>query len=70
MLSVEGYIAVDIFRGSYNGDRFKSFVFYYILLKMNLWLLPRSVFIVDNYNMYNEEVISARWDDFFCESWR
>jgi transposase len=55
-LSQDGYIAVDMFQGSYNGDRFKSFVSCHVLPKMNPWPLPRSVIIVDNASTHNHEV--------------
>jgi len=52
-LSIDGYIAIDIFEGSYNKERFNSFVANHVLPKMNSESLSRSVLVIDNTNSYN-----------------
>jgi transposase len=56
-LSKDGYIAVDMFQGSYNAERFESFVACHVLPRMNPWPLPRSVLVVDNVSTHRPEVI-------------
>jgi transposase len=64
-LSVEGYLAVDVFQGSFTGERFKSFVSCHVLPRMNPWPLPQSVMICDNASCHDREVRSRPlgWDD-------
>ena len=58
-LSVEGYIAIDMFQGSYTGERFKSFISCHLLPRMNPWPLPQSVLICDNAGCHDREVRSS-----------
>jgi len=63
-LSVEGYIAIDIFQGSYTGERFKSFISCHLLPRMNPWPLPQSVLICDNASCHDREVSCPHdWGD-------
>ena len=64
-LSVEGYLAVDVFQVSFTGERFKSFVSCHVLPRMNPWPLPQSVMICDNASCHDREVRSRPlgWDD-------
>ncbi|TFK78702.1 hypothetical protein K466DRAFT_506868, partial [Polyporus arcularius HHB13444] len=56
-LSVDGMIALDIFEGSVNKDRFLQFLNEELAPKLNPYPGPRSVVVMDNCAIHHDEEI-------------
>jgi hypothetical protein len=56
---LEDYLAIDLFQGSFNGERFLGFVRDHVLPRINKWPLSRSILVVDNASSHNEQVFES-----------
>jgi len=52
-LTVDGYIACNIYQGAVNGELFKDFVEFEVLPHCTLYPGPNSVIILDNAAIHN-----------------
>lgn len=61
-IGINGYLDVDIFQGSFNGDRFVLFIAK-LLKKMNPFPAPRSVLIMDNARTHHVDGLREMCED-------
>jgi hypothetical protein len=52
-MTLNGYIACNIYQGAVNADKFKDFVEYDVLPRCTPFPGPRSIIIMDNASIYN-----------------
>jgi DDE superfamily endonuclease len=55
-MTVDGYIACNVYKGGVTADIYEEFVRDYVLPKCTPWPGPRSVIIMDNAKIHHETV--------------
>lgn len=55
-LTIDGYLALDIFEGSFNTERFNDFIRCHVLPRCGAHGEPRSVLVIDNCSTHHSEV--------------
>jgi hypothetical protein len=55
-LSVDGYIACNVYRGGVNAEMYEEFIRDFVLPKCTPWPGPRSVIIMDNAKIHRDPV--------------
>ncbi|TRM55320.1 hypothetical protein BD626DRAFT_381891, partial [Schizophyllum amplum] len=61
-LTLDGYIACRVVKGSVDGEEFLDFVLNDIP-QMNPWPAPRSVLLLDNCNIHKSEILREAVED-------
>jgi len=56
--SIDGYIAMAVYRGGVNAELYEEFVRSQVLPKCTPWPGPRSVIVMDNCKIHHETVFS------------
>ena len=59
----DGYIACQIYHGSFNAERFNEFIIGQVLPQMNPFPAPRSVLIMDNCSTHKTQALKRVCDD-------
>jgi hypothetical protein len=55
-LSIDGYIACNVYRGGVNAEMYEEFIRDFVLPKCTPWPGPRSVIIMDNAKIHRNPV--------------
>lgn len=58
LYTIDGFVAWDLVRGSYNRETFNEFVHIWVIPQTNPFPGPRSVLIMDNAKIHHSEVYS------------